>query len=169
VALDSALDRGTTVRLYLPRSAAAPVAAEAPAPAKAAAPAVRILLVDDDADVRDFAAEMLRGLGHGVIESPHGMDALQRLADDPAIGLMIVDFGMPLMNGAEVAAAAKQRRPDLPIVFITGYTEGTALDAWVRDGYRLLNKPFRLSEVVEAVDDALKTGALRPPVLPGVS
>ena len=169
VSIDSEPDWGTTVHLYLPRSAEAPVAIEPQVEAVAAAPAARILLVDDDADVRDFAAEVLRGLGHGVVECANGIEALQRLADDPAIDLMIVDFGMPLMNGAEVATAAKLRRPDLPIIFITGYTEGTALESWVRDGYRLLNKPFRLSDVVDAVDDALGPERARAPVLPKAS
>jgi len=105
---------------------------------------------------------VLRGLGHDVVESPNGVDALRRVADDAGFDLMIVDFGMPLMNGAEVAAAVKRHRPQLPIIFITGYTEGTALESWVRDGYRLLNKPFRLSEVVEALDEALKRDAKAP-------
>jgi signal transduction histidine kinase/ActR/RegA family two-component response regulator len=159
VTIDSEPSWGTSIHLYLPRSAAAPVAVEVPAETVAAAPAARILLVDDDNDVREFAAEVLRGLGHEVVESPNGIDALQRLSDDFGIDLMIVDFGMPQMNGAEVATAVKLRRPDLPIIFITGYTEGTALESWVRDGYCLLNKPFRLSEVVEAVDAALKARA----------
>jgi len=162
VTIDSEPEWGTTIHLYLPRSAAAPVRTEARVEVVAAASAARILLVDDDADVRDFAAEVLRGLGHEVIESPNGVDALQRVTDDAGFDLMIVDFGMPLMNGAEVAAAVTLRRPDLPIIFITGYTEGTALESWVRDGYRLLNKPFRLSEVVEAVDEALKRRAALP-------
>jgi signal transduction histidine kinase/ActR/RegA family two-component response regulator len=167
VTIDSEPEWGTSIHLYLPRSAAAPVAAEVPAAPVAAAPAARILLVDDDNDVREFAAEVLRGLGHEVVESPNGVDALQRVTDDAGFDLMIVDFGMPLMNGAEVAAAVKLRRPQLPIIFITGYTEGAALESWVRDGYRLLNKPFRLSEVVEAVDEALRTGN-PPPALPKV-
>jgi FixJ family two-component response regulator len=72
------------------------------------------------------------------------------------------------MNGAELATAVKQRRPELPIIFITGYTEGTALESWVRDGYRRLNKPFRLSDLVEAVDEALKAGGPQAPMLPAV-
>jgi signal transduction histidine kinase/ActR/RegA family two-component response regulator len=168
VTIDSEPEWGTTINLYLPRSATAPVAAEARAETVAAAASARILLVDDDADVREFAAEVLRGLGHEVVESANGVDALQRIADDAGFDLMIVDFGMPLMNGAEVATAVKQRRPDLPIIFVTGYTEGTALESWVRDGYRLLNKPFRLSDMVEAVDDALKAGDPTVPVVPAV-
>jgi len=159
VVIDSEPEWGTSIHLYLPRSAQAPVVVEPRAETVAAAPAARILLVDDDSDVRDFAAEVLRGLGHDVVESPNGVDALRWVTDDAGFDLMIVDFGMPLMNGAEVAAAVKLRRPQLPIIFITGYAEGTALESWVSDGYRLLNKPFRLSEVVEAVDEALKRGA----------
>jgi signal transduction histidine kinase/ActR/RegA family two-component response regulator len=156
VTIESEPAWGTSVRLYLPRSAGGPVALEVPAEPAAAAGRARILLVDDDADVRGFAAEVLRGFGHEVVESPDGLDALQRMSEGVPFDLMIVDFGMPLMNGAEVAAAVKERRPDMPIIFITGYAEGTALESWVRDGYRVLNKPFRLSQVVEAVDEALK-------------
>jgi signal transduction histidine kinase/ActR/RegA family two-component response regulator len=163
VVIDSEPEWGTSIHLYLPRSAAAPLVVAPRVETIAAAPAARILLVDDDSDVRDFAAEVLRGLGHDVVESPNGVDALRRVTEDASIDLMIVDFGMPLMNGAEVAAAVKRLRPRLPIIFITGYTVGTALESWVRDGYRLLNKPFRLSEVVEAVDEALKRNA-KPPV-----
>ena len=162
VVIDSEPEWGTSIHLYLPRSAVVPVMVEPRVETVAAAPAARILLVDDDSDVRDFAAEVLRGLGHDVVESPNGVDALRRVADDAGFDLMIVDFGMPLMNGAEVAAAVKRHRPQLPIIFITGYTEGTALESWVRDGYRLLNKPFRLSEVVEALDEALKRDAKAP-------
>ena len=122
------------MRLLLPRVAADARRAkpdEAGAAAPAAAPAcrrARILVVDDDADVRAFLAESLDALGHQVATLECGEAALAALARRQP-DLALLDFAMPGMNGAELARAARAIMPDLPIIFVTGYAESEQLEA----------------------------------------
>src|SRR6185295_4411155 len=96
--------------------------------AAAAAPGARILVVDDDADVRAFIADILVDLGHRV-ETFDGADAaLAALAGD-APDLILLDFAMPGMNGAELAREARALHPGLPILFVTGFAESDQLES----------------------------------------
>jgi signal transduction histidine kinase/ActR/RegA family two-component response regulator len=164
--IESALGRGTSVRLYLPRAgAAAAIAAAAtgrPAPSLVAgngsgatpSPAARILLVDDDDDVRDVTAAMLRTDGHAVVEAASGHAALDILDRGEPLDLMVVDYAMPAMSGAEYAREARQRRPELPAIIITGYAEAGLL-ADVANLGAVLRKPFRQTDLAAAVRAAL--------------
>jgi CheY-like chemotaxis protein len=84
---------------------------------------LRILFVDDDALIAMSSVEMLRDLGHHVTETYSGDQALAALAIDGHFDLMITDFSMPRMNGAELAKAARSLRPSLPILLATGFAE----------------------------------------------
>ena len=154
VRLDSAPGRGTTVRLYLPRhtGGAAAAAAEAPGQTEVrAASAGTVLLVEDEAAVRAVAAERLRELGYAVLEAGDGPTALRLLRMDARVDALVTDVGLPGgMNGRQVADAARERRPDLPVLFITGYA-GAALDGRLAPGMEVIGKPFALDALAAKV------------------
>ncbi len=156
VRIESAVGRGTTVRILLPRTDA-PAARTIAAAAEAgiAAPARHsVLLVDDDPDVRRMLADALESLGYRVTQAEDGEAGLARL-DAARPDLVIVDFAMPGMSGAEVAAAIRARRPELPIVFASGYSDTAAIERALGPNAPLLRKPFRLDELQAALRTAL--------------
>jgi PAS domain S-box-containing protein len=149
---------GTAVHLLLPVASPPEVEAEAPAgrAGGGAGPARRgrVLVVDDDGDVRAFLAESLEGLGHEVVAVESGEEALERLRAWPA-DLALVDYAMPGMNGADVARAARELSPGLPIIFVTGYAESEQLESAAGPGAPVLRKPFSVAELAAAVEAIL--------------
>lgn len=143
------------MRLYLCRTDTIPTeAAEQAGMATADGPVARILVIDDDPDVRSFLSESLASLGYTGVIKDDGADALSDLDRiDPDI--MIVDFAMPGMNGAELAQKVRALRPDLPILFASGYAETAALDSVMRAHTILLRKPFGIDELQSALTDLL--------------
>ena len=117
--IESAEGRGTTVTLRLPASAA-PGEAAAP-PGRPALTALRVLVVDDDPEVRGVVTEMLAEDGHRVIPAANGHEGLARFKADPSIDLVLTDLGMPGMTGWELARAVKSADPSLPVVLLTGW------------------------------------------------
>jgi CheY-like chemotaxis protein len=151
---------GTTVTVFLPRAEAAadrppqPSARRTAGVAPGARPTAGILLVDDDADVRAVAAAMLRDAGHTVIEAGSGGAALERLGrDEPHIEILIADIAMPGMSGFELARAVRQGRPDLPILFVTGFADIARSEESRHE--TVLQKPFRAEELTAKVAEAL--------------
>ena len=143
VRIESRVGDGTSIRIYLPRTKAKAEERSPSAPAIAAhkdAPAARILLVDDDHAVREVTSTTLRDLGYTVVEAGSGGAALDILTREPTIDLLIIDFAMPGMSGAEVARQARAKRPTLPILFITGFADRAAL-AGVSETH-IVGKPF---------------------------
>ncbi len=167
VRIESRKGRGTTVFVYLPR-VAGDVLAEQPSlfseeRQPTAHPRV-VLLVDDDADVREVTAAKLAAMGFAVIDADSGARGLQLLDCNPAVELLVADFAMPGMNGAEMVRRARERRPTLPVVFVTGYADQSAL-ADIADAY-VVQKPFRDEELerkVNALIMRLGGGKLRAP------
>ncbi len=113
-----------------------------------------VLLVDDDQSVRILMANMLAELGYKVIATESGRAGLEQLAEAPRVDLLLVDYAMPEMTGAETAQRARLMRPDLPVVFVTGYAPSALLDAepWI------VQKPFRLAELAAKLATALGGG-----------
>jgi PAS domain S-box-containing protein len=155
--IESEPGRGTSVHILLP-VAAAPGSAEKAetgetrvAPAAAAAGA-RILVVDDDEDVRAFLAESLEGLGCTIVSAASGAEGLEAMREWRP-DLALVDYAMPGMNGAEAARAARELHPGLPIVFVTGYAESEQLEAALGGDVPVLRKPFTLAELAAAVEE----------------
>ena len=153
--LTSSPQAGTTVKLCMPCTATERRGATRPgqglAPAKAAGNK-RLLVIDDDDEVRTVIVELLRHMDYDVSEASdgeHGLDLLDKL--DPA--LAIIDYLMPGMNGAEVARKARLRAPGLPIIFISGYADSSAIDLIPHS--RLLRKPVVLTELEQTVSRAL--------------
>ena len=156
VAIASRLGEGTTVAILLPRHRG-PIqdehrSAAEPGPAIAAASRT-ILLVEDDPRVREATAAALAELGHTILSCASGDDALQRIAGRPAIDLLMTDVVMPGMTGVELVQAAKAIRPDLPIIFVTGFTGDTSDGDKFRDG-AVLRKPFTLRALAAALAGA---------------
>ncbi|MBP2295779.1 hybrid sensor histidine kinase/response regulator [Azospirillum rugosum] len=155
VRLDSRPGLGTTVTIYLPRAQApsgAPRATDAANDATAGTPDVHVLLVDDDTLVRQAVSALLRQAGLRVAEASDTVEALAVLAGGEAIDLMISDIAMPGMNGFQLATAARARRPNLPVLLISGYAEplldgGARLEA----GACVLNKPFKPEQLLAEI------------------
>jgi signal transduction histidine kinase len=149
VRIESRVGEGTSIHIYLPRTKAKAEERSPSAPAIAAhkdAPDARILLVDDDHAVREVTSTTLRDLGYSVVEAGSGGAALDILAREPTIDLLIIDFAMPGMSGAEVARQARAKRPTLPILFITGFADRAAL-AGISETH-IVGKPFVNDELV---------------------
>ena len=142
VRIDSTAGEGASVKVYLPRASEAPVREDlAELTAGSTAPKdLRVLLVDDDSAVREVTAGILQDLGYGVVEAGSGGAALDLLDHETGIDLLLVDFAMPGMNGAEVAREVHARRPGLPIVFVTGYADTETLATAGASG--IVRKPF---------------------------
>jgi signal transduction histidine kinase len=160
LAIDSEPGRGTTMRLLLRR--AKPDIESAPAATEGATPTVplstrqaRVLVVDDDKLVRRFMTECLRTLGYEVVEADSGAAALEAL-DHERADLLLVDFAMPGMNGAEVARAAQIRQPGLKILMVSGYADSAAVEAAIGTAPQL-RKPFDLLEIGAAVAKVLSS------------
>lgn len=148
VRIESEVGTGTIVRVFL-RCAAGSVDAVPPEADIDRAPSQRaasILVIDDDAHVRHMLTAMLEALGHRPIEAANGETGLA-LLESTQPDLLIVDFAMPGMNGAEVARHARARRSDLPIMFASGFSDTAAIVAAVGEDAVLLRKPFRMDEL----------------------
>ncbi len=155
--LDSEVGVGTTVRLYFRR---ADVGGEVPAIGSKAGdllPAERtgasLLLIDDDDEVRSFMATTLVDFGHHVVEAVNGAEGLLRYAERVP-DLVVLDFVMPGLSGAEVAARILADNPHQPILFVSGYSETEAIRKVAPDA-PVLAKPFRPDMLDAAVRDAL--------------
>jgi DNA-binding response OmpR family regulator len=110
----------------------------------------RIFVVDDDEDVREFLADALVSLGYRVEMLPGAEAALAALAQEVP-DLILVDFAMPGMNGAELAREARRLYPRLPIVFVTGFAESDQLDDALGAGAPVLRKPFGMDDLSAVV------------------
>ncbi|HEV7265292.1 MAG TPA: PAS domain S-box protein [Falsiroseomonas sp.] len=153
VRLESTPGMGTTVRVRLPQHARADTvegASAAQAPVEAG-PDQAVLLVDDEDVAREAVAERLRELGYRVLEAADGPAALHLLDGGARIDMLVTDVGLPNgMNGRQVAEAVRERRPGIPLLFITGYA-GTDLPP----GSEVIDKPFDLDTLARRVQAAL--------------
>jgi signal transduction histidine kinase len=157
VRIESRPGQGTSIHIYVPRADPQAVPRGAGAPARRAEHvSATILLVDDDSAVREITAAMLRDLGHVVLEAGSGGGALDLLERAPKVDLILIDFAMPGMSGAEVARRVQAKLPALPILFITGFADRTAL-AGVSEA-QIVGKPFLDDELAEKVRLALAGG-----------
>jgi CheY-like chemotaxis protein len=154
--LVTAPGRGTRVQLYLPRCADAAPAEKAAGPADLIPQGRRseiILVVEDEARVREMSVEALRELGYKVLAADGGHAALALIEQHPKIGLLFTDIVMPGMSGRELAAAVGRRRPDLPILFTTGFAREAASEG--RDSDAVLHKPFTTLQLARKIREAL--------------
>ena len=146
--ITSAVGEGTRIDLWLPVAAERVADHRTPLdePVRPMRP-LSILLVDDEQLVRTATAEMLRELGHVVTEAGSGAEALARLPE-LAPDIVVTDYKMPRMDGAELASRVREIRPALPLLLITGYT-GRADEA---PDLPRLDKPFRRADLAAAIE-----------------
>jgi CheY-like chemotaxis protein len=155
--VDTRLGQGATITVFLPRSRESlqPVAADSGAvvhDGKAAA----ILVVDDDAPVRELTVKALEALNYRVIEADNGRTALDVFQRTSTIDLALIDLVMPVMNGRQLATRIRAAEPQQAILFMTGYDDLSGTD----DPFAaelVLRKPFKLVELAAAVERALST------------
>jgi CheY-like chemotaxis protein len=153
--IESRVGIGTVVHLFLPRALAGPDALDpVRAPAAAEATGGRVLLVEDDPGVREIIGQMLRQCGFAVTEVASGQAAIEALGGGEVCELIVIDLAMPGLSGVETVARARRDRPELRVLYMTGYADaGANPDA---AGETLLKKPFRLHELQSAVRAALE-------------
>ena len=155
--LRSQVNQGTTAELWLPVTAQAAMARPAlparspdpkPKPAK-----LTILVVDDDALIAASTVDMLEDLGHDVIDANCGADALAILRGSQHFDLMVTDYSMPKMTGTQLAAAAREIKPNLPILLATGYAD---LPAGTEINLPRLGKPYQQAQLAAEIAKILR-------------
>jgi len=159
IAIYSEPDQGTAVKLYFPRHFGDDAAV-----ARSAQPATvrshsgeTVLVVEDETEVRRFTVEMLRELGYATIEAENGERALAQLDAHPEIALLFTDVVMPDMNGRLLANAVLKRKPDLPVLFTTGYTRNAIVHHGILDpDVQVLIKPYTLDMLAAKVSELLR-------------
>jgi DNA-binding response OmpR family regulator len=149
VHIASEVGKGTTVSIRLRVSSAKAALQEATPEQTERRNSETILVVDDDADVRALVGDFLSEIGYRTYLTD-GADAAMRMLDEMQPDLLLADFAMPGANGAEVARAIRQRLPNMPILFFSGYADTAALEAAVGKA-PLLRKPFLPSELATAI------------------
>ena len=154
IGIDSELGRGTTVRIFLPRHRGAGEGRDVEP--NEAAPRARdgetVLLVEDDATVRDLVREVLQDLGYTALEALDGPSGLAILETGRHIDLLVTDVGLPGMNGRQLAERARLSRPDLKVLFITGYAENAAFGSGHLDaGMQMMTKPFAVEVLAKRI------------------
>jgi CheY-like chemotaxis protein len=161
VHIDSMVGRGTTVWLYLPRhlgddDATLP-SPDASAPRRATH-GETVLVVDDEPTVRMLVSEVLIDLGYGTIEAKDGVEALEILRSNRRIDLLVTDIGLPGgIDGRQLGAAARQCRPGLRILFITGYPHMLrGVPDSVDEGVQALAKPFAVQELAVRISALMR-------------
>jgi len=164
VTCDSEVGKGTTVTLYLPRCNKTGTVSSRPAldswEDKGLTERV-ILVVEDDPDLLTLFRTMLESLGYGVLDASSARDALEILERGESIDLLLTDVVLPNgMSGPQLAEETRRQRRELPVIFMSGYTE-KSLSHYGRldEGIRLLQKPFYKADLARALSEALKEDA----------
>jgi len=166
--LESEVDKGTRVELWLPRATggaeadAKPSAGRKPVVVEKASPKRAngikrpvILLVDDSPSLRDITAKVLEDRDFEVVAAGGGAEAVAALSQEPArFDLIVTDFAMPLVTGIDVIKSARAVRPDWPAIIISGYADGSAVGERPAD-VELVRKPFTDHQLVDAIEAAL--------------
>jgi CheY-like chemotaxis protein len=158
IKLYSELGHGTTVKIYLPRymQADEPEAVSDHAAANLRDGRESVLLVEDDEDVRLYAAEALETLGYDVFQAAEAQSALRILDEHPGIALLFTDVGLPGLNGRKLAEKARRRSPSLKILYTTGYASNAVVHNGILDaGVELLSKPFTTEALAHKFDQLL--------------
>ncbi|WP_426108406.1 ATP-binding protein [Pseudomonas sp. TWR1-1-4] len=159
VIIHSEVGKGTTVSLFLPRfigEIVADVAADA-ALLPFANAGETVLIVEDDPAVRVLVSAVLKELGYGFVEAGDANTAVPIIESDQRIDLMISDVGLPGMNGRQLAEIGRHIRPDLKVLFITGYAEHAAVRGGFLDpGMQLITKPFTFDLLTAKVREMIR-------------
>ncbi|HEV7438100.1 MAG TPA: ATP-binding protein, partial [Methylobacterium sp.] len=160
VRIYSEVGEGTMVCLYLPRHRGGTEEPDLPQAVTAVPRAEQgqtVLVVDDEPTVRMLVTEALEELGYTAIEAPDSAIGLRILQSDARIDLLVTDVGLPGgMNGRQMADAARAARPDLRVLFITGYAENAVLgNGQLEHGMQVLTKPFVMETLTARIQDLI--------------
>ena len=157
VRVESEVGKGTFFRLYLPRHAGeVQPRASAPSQESATGSGETVLVVEDDSHVRMIITDVLRELGYSCLEAGDGQAALPVLTSNTSIDLLITDVGLPGLNGRQIAEIARKHRPDLKILFVTGYAEHAIGHApFLAAGMEMVTKPFALDALALKIREML--------------
>nr|WP_301294634.1 response regulator [Pseudomonas sp. S3E17] len=159
VTLHSEVGKGTTVSLFLPRFVGeiTPDVTVDPALLPIANSGETVLIVEDDPAVRVLVSQVLSELGYAFVEAGDANGALPIIESSQRIDLMISDVGLPGMNGRQLAEIGRQVRPDLKVLFITGYAEHAAVRGGFLDpGMQLITKPFTFDLLTAKVREMIR-------------
>ncbi|WP_236217201.1 response regulator [Pseudomonas rhodesiae] len=160
VIIHSEVGKGTTVSLFLPRFVGEVIAQQTlnPTLLPYATDGETVLIVEDDAAVRLLVSAVLKELGYAYVEAGDGNTAVPIIQSDQRIDLLISDVGLPGMNGRQLAEIGRQLRPDLKVLFITGYAEHAAVRGGFLDpGMQLITKPFTFDLLTAKVREMICT------------
>ena len=160
VTIQSAVGSGTTVNLYLPRFRGDLTQSQPPQVphAPAAKAGETVLIVEDDPAVRVLVSAVLSELGYAFVEAGDADSAVPILDSEQRIDLLISDVGLPGMNGRQLAEIGRQYRPDLKVLFITGYAEHAAVRGGFLDpGMQMITKPFTFDLLTAKVREMIRT------------
>ncbi len=160
VSIDSEVDQGTTVKLYLPRFRGEEM--EIPVSDSQQAPYAKdgetVLIVEDDPAVRVLVSAVLSELGYAFVEASDADGAMPILNSAQRIDLLISDVGLPGMNGRQLAEVGRQYRPGLKVLFITGYAEHAAVRGGFLDsGMQMITKPFTFDLLTAKVREMINS------------
>jgi PAS domain S-box-containing protein len=159
VRIHSEVHAGTTVKLYLPRYRGAVEAAAASGNAESATKAQdgeTVLVIEDEDSVRGLVVEVLHDLGYRALEARDGPSGLKVLQSRERIDLLVSDIGLPGMNGRQVVEAARTTRPDLKVLFITGYAENAAMShGFLEPGMEMVTKPFAVDALAARIREMI--------------
>ncbi|WP_459474364.1 PAS domain S-box protein [Pseudomonas sp. No.117] len=159
--IHSQVDQGTSVTLFLPRHREAAAIADATS-SQPVLPRVghgeTVLVVDDEPTVRMLVVEVLEELGYAALEAADASAGLRLLESDVRIDLLVSDVGLPGgMNGRQMADAARQRRPALKVLFITGYAENAVVgNGHLEPGMHVMTKPFAMDALAVRIRDLIE-------------
>ncbi|MDL5592294.1 ATP-binding protein [Bacillus subtilis] len=160
VSIDSEIDQGTTVKLYLPRFQGESLP-HTPMDTEQTPDALEgetVLIVEDDPAVRVLVSAVLSELGYGFVEASDADGAVPILDSAQRIDLLISDVGLPGMNGRQLAEIGRQFRPELKVLFITGYAEHAAVRGGFLDpGMQMITKPFTFDLLTAKVREMIKS------------
>ena len=160
--IDSTVGQGTTVELYLPRHhGGAPE--DGPVPgltgAQEAGDGEVVLVVEDEPVVRALVVEVLHDLGYRALEAADGASGLEVLRSRRRIDLLVTDIGLPGLNGRQMADAALEGRPDLEVLFMTGYAENAAVaNGFLEPGMAMITKPFAMEVLATRIRAMIEGG-----------
>ena len=156
----SELGQGTTVKLYLPRyygeaEGAAEEHGELTDAHRADAGEV-VLVIEDEASVRELVVDVLEELGYRAVQASDGPSGLKLLQSDMRVDLLVTDIGLPGLNGRQVVDASRQQRPNLKVLFMTGYAENaTIANGFLEPGMEMITKPFAVEGLATRIRDMI--------------